>query len=186
MVTLPAELVAAAVIIQFWSTVNSAVWITVCGILLVISNVLFVRVYGELEFTFATMKIMLIVGLNIMVRNELLNCMIRADFFKQALVVTCGGGPDHHKYGFQYWRNPGPFVQYLGYGGSLGRFMGFYTTFSNAVYAYSGVETISVAAAETQNPRRNIPIAAKRIFWRVAIFYCMFLVRKLVTFSLLT
>ncbi|TVY41205.1 Proline-specific permease [Lachnellula subtilissima] len=156
MVTLPAELVAAAVIIQFWSTVNSAVWITICGVLLVISNVLFVRVYGELEFTFATLKIMLIVGLNIM-----------------ALVVTCGGGPDHHKYGFQYWRNPGPFVQYLGYGGSLGQFMGFYTTFSNAVYAYSGVETISVAAAETQNPRRNIPIAAKRIFWRVAIFYCL-------------
>ncbi|TVY51018.1 Proline-specific permease [Lachnellula cervina] len=156
MVSLPAELVAAAVIVQFWSTVNSAVWITVFGILLLISNLLFVRVYGELEFTFASLKIMLIVGLNIM-----------------ALVVTCGGGPDHHKYGFQYWRNPGPFVQYLGYGGSLGQFMGFYTTFSNAVYAYSGVETISVAAAETENPRRNIPIAAKRIFWRVAIFYAL-------------
>jgi amino acid transporter len=49
--------------------------------------------------------------------------------------------------------------------------MGFWTTFSNAVYAYSGVEGISIAAAETQAPRRNIPIAAKRIFWRVLIFY---------------
>jgi len=49
--------------------------------------------------------------------------------------------------------------------------MGFYTTFSNAVYAYSGIENISLAAAETQSPRRNIPIAAKRIFWRVTIFY---------------
>lgn len=49
--------------------------------------------------------------------------------------------------------------------------MGFWTTFSNAVYAYSGVEEISVAAAETQAPRRNIPTAAKRIFWRVLIFY---------------
>ncbi|TVY38872.1 Proline-specific permease [Lachnellula occidentalis] len=156
MVSLPAELVAAAVIVQFWSEVNSAVWITVFGILLVVSNVLFVRVYGELEFTFASLKIMLIIGLNIM-----------------ALVVTCGGGPDHHKYGFQYWRNPGPFVQYLGYGGSLGQFMGFYTTFSNAVYAYSGVEAVSVAAAETQNPRRNIPIAAKRIFYRVGLFYVL-------------
>jgi len=68
MVSLPAELVAAAVVVQFWSTVNSAVWITVFGILLVISNVLFVRVYGELEFTFASLKIMLIIGLNIMVR----------------------------------------------------------------------------------------------------------------------
>lgn len=47
----------------------------------------------------------------------------------------------------------------------------FYTTFSNAVYAYSGCENISMAAAETKSPRRNIPIAAKRIFWRVLIFY---------------
>lgn len=36
---------------------------------------------------------------------------------------------------------------------------------------YSGIENISMAATETQSPRRNIPIAAKRIFWRVAIFY---------------
>ena len=49
--------------------------------------------------------------------------------------------------------------------------MGFWTVLSNAVYAYSGVEGIAVAAAETQSPRRNIPIAAKRIFWRVLIFY---------------
>lgn len=53
----------------------------------------------------------------------------------------------------------------------MGQFMGFYTVLANAVYAYSGIENISIAAAETQSPRRNIPIAAKRIFWRVTIFY---------------
>jgi amino acid transporter len=37
----------------------------------------------------------------------------------QALVITCGGGPDHQSIGFQYWRNPGPLVQYLGIGGAL-------------------------------------------------------------------
>lgn len=41
------------------------------------------------------------------------------------------------------------------------------------MYSYSGIENISLAAAETQSPRRNIPIAAKRIFWRVAVFYIM-------------
>jgi amino acid transporter len=70
LVSLPAEIVAAAVIVQFWSTINSAVWITVFGVLLLVSNLLFVRVYGELEFTFATLKIMLIIGLNIMVRVD--------------------------------------------------------------------------------------------------------------------
>jgi yeast amino acid transporter len=68
------------VVVQFWSTVNSAVWITVFGILLVISNVLFVRVYGELEFTFASLKIMLIIGLNIMVRIDFYHWMIHFNF----------------------------------------------------------------------------------------------------------
>lgn len=52
-----------------------------------------------------------------------------------------------------------------------GRFLGFYHTFANAVYAYNGMDGISVAASETKAPRRNIPIAAKRLFWRVLIFY---------------
>jgi len=43
--------------------------------------------------------------------------------------------------------------------------------FSNVVFAYSGIGDISLAAAETQAPRRNIPFAARRIFWRVSIFY---------------
>ncbi|EMR87058.1 putative amino acid protein [Botrytis cinerea BcDW1] len=132
-ITIPAELVAAAVLIQFWVQINNAVWIICFGFLLVISNLLFVR----------------------------------------ALVITCGGGPNGETYGFRYWRNPGPFVDYLGYTGALGHFMGFWTTFSNAVYAYSGVENFSLAAAETQSPRRNIPIAAKRIFFRVMLFYVL-------------
>lgn len=68
MLNSPAELTAAAVIVEFWSTINSAIWITVFGVLLVGSNLLFIRIYGEVEFTFATLKIMLIIGLNIMVR----------------------------------------------------------------------------------------------------------------------
>lgn len=67
MVSLPAELVAAAVIVEFWNQTSSAVWITVFGLLVVTSNLFFVRIYGELEFTFATLKIMLIIGLNLMV-----------------------------------------------------------------------------------------------------------------------
>ncbi|PBK73254.1 hypothetical protein ARMSODRAFT_625405 [Armillaria solidipes] len=153
-VSLPAEITAGAVLIQYWTTISNGLWITILGLLLVVCNLMFVRVYGELEFGFAMLKTMLIVGLIIM-----------------GLVIDLGGGPDHHRYGFQYWRNPGPFVQYLGIEGSLGRFLGFWTTFSNAAYAYGGVEGVANTAAETQNPRRNIPLAAKRIFWRVLIFY---------------
>lgn len=146
--------VAAAVLVEFWATINNAIWITIFSVLIILTAVLFVRVYGELEFTFSMLKIMLIIGINIM-----------------ALVITCGGGPNHESIGFRYWRDPGAFVQYLGIGGSLGRFLGFWTTLNNALYAYSGIENITLAAAETKNPRRAIPMAAKRIFIRIILFY---------------
>lgn len=67
-ISLPAELTAAAVIVQFWNrSISSAVWIVVFGALLVMANMLFVRVYGEMEFGFSMLKIMLIVGCNLMV-----------------------------------------------------------------------------------------------------------------------
>lgn len=50
---------------------------------------------------------------------------------------------------------------------------GFFISLINAVYSYSGVETLAIAAAETKNPRRNIPKAAKKVFIRVVVFYCL-------------
>lgn len=62
---------AAAVIVSYWdATTNAAAWITLFGALVIIANILFVRVYGELEFGFASLKIILIVGLNLMVRTS--------------------------------------------------------------------------------------------------------------------
>jgi amino acid transporter len=69
--------------------------------------------------------------------------------------------------------DPGPFVQYLGIEGPLGRFLGFWATFTNAIYAYSGIENVALAAAETQNARIAIPKAAKKTFWRILIFYVL-------------
>lgn len=66
-ILLPAEMVACAVIIDFWSHINHAVWITVLGGLLIFANTLLISVYGELEFMFAIIKILLIVGINILV-----------------------------------------------------------------------------------------------------------------------
>ncbi|EGU87393.1 hypothetical protein FOXB_02089 [Fusarium oxysporum f. sp. conglutinans Fo5176] len=162
LIFIPTELVAAAVLVQYWSDINSAAWITIFGCAMSLSNFLLIKVFGELEFYFALLKIALIVIVNVM-----------------SLVIVCGGGPNGEVTGFRYWKDPGPFAtEYLGFTGPLGRFLGFYTVFANALYAYSGIENISLAAAETQNARRVIPQAAKRVFWRILIFYIltMFLV----------
>ncbi|KAI1874138.1 uncharacterized protein JN550_002717 [Neoarthrinium moseri] len=154
LVSIPNEIVATAALIEFWVSTNNAIWITIFSLLVVVSCSLFVRVYGELEFTFSMLKILLIVFINIL-----------------ALVVTCGGGPSGSAIGFKYWHTPGLFVQYLGVPGALGRFMGFWSTFSSAVYSYSGIENITMAASEIDYPRRAIPQAAKRIFVRIILFY---------------
>ena len=93
LVGIPAEIVAASVLVQFWITVNNAIWITMFSVLMLITGVSFVRIYGELEFFFSTLKILLVIGINIM-----------------ALVITCSGGPDQEPIRFRYWHNPGPFV----------------------------------------------------------------------------
>jgi amino acid transporter len=52
-----------------------------------LSNFLFVRVLGELEFGFALLKIALIVIVNVL-----------------AIVVVAGGGPKGDVIGFRYWQ----------------------------------------------------------------------------------
>ncbi|GES66308.1 proline-specific permease [Aspergillus terreus] len=156
LVTIPAEIVAASILVEFWVTVNSAIWITVFSILILVAALLFIRIYGELEFVFAIMKILLIIGVNLL-----------------ALVITCGGGPSGQSIGFRYWKSPGPFVQYLGIEGSFGRFLGFWSTLNNAVFAYAGAQNITLAGAETRSPRHAIPSATKRILFRILIFYVL-------------
>ncbi|TQV92729.1 proline-specific permease [Cordyceps javanica] len=154
-VLLPAEMAACAVIVDYWShAVSHAVWIALLGGLLVLSNFLLVGVYGELEFVFALLKIALILGVNIM-----------------SICITAGAGPQGEVIGFKYWSDPGPFVQYLQIPGAWGRFVGFWRVLVSAAYAFSNVENLSVAGAETQNPRHNIPKAARRVFWRIMILY---------------
>ncbi|KAJ5612722.1 hypothetical protein N7510_005916 [Penicillium lagena] len=156
LVTIPAEIVAASILIQFWITVSSAIWITVFSILILVTALVFIRVFGEIEFVFAILKILLILGINIM-----------------ALVITCGGGPSGESIGFKYWGNPGPFVQYLGIKGALGRFLGFWSTLNNAVFAYTGAQNITLVGAETRSPRHAIPKATKRILVRILLFYVL-------------
>ncbi|KAL5584200.1 hypothetical protein FOVSG1_013589 [Fusarium oxysporum f. sp. vasinfectum] len=87
LIFIPTEIVAAAVLMSFWVEVNNAVWITVFGLLMALTNCLFVRVFGELEFGFALLKIALIFIVNIM-----------------AIVIIAGGGPEGETLGFRYWK----------------------------------------------------------------------------------
>jgi yeast amino acid transporter len=57
--------------------------------------------------------------------------------------------------------------------GNTGRFLGLFSTLVNAAFSYSGVEVVAVAAGEAENPRKNIPKAVRRVFWRILFFYVL-------------
>ncbi|MCJ1272246.1 hypothetical protein MMC21_000032 [Puttea exsequens] len=157
-ITICSELAAAAVIIQYWKEVdhiNVAAWITILIFLIVSLNIVSVAIYGEAEFIFASIKLVAIVGLLMF-----------------ALIIDLGGGPKHDRLGFRYWNHPGAMKAYIA-DGSGGRFLGFFATMVNAAFAYGGVEMVAVAAGEAENPRRNIPKAIRRVFWRIIFFYVL-------------
>ena len=56
---------------------------------------------------------------------------------------------------------------------NTGRFLSFFSTLVNAAFSYGGVETVAVAAGEAENPRKNIPKAVRRVFWRILFFYVL-------------
>lgn len=152
----PIEVSVCCVIVDFWeNSVPKAALITIFFAAMVIVNCLPVHVYGEVEFAFGAIKLTTIVGLILLM-----------------LTITCGGGPDGDPIGFRYWNNPGAMNTYLK-DGYLGRFLAFWKVFIQATFSYGGSEMVVVASGETENPRRNIPKAVRRVFWRIAIFYVL-------------
>ncbi|OQD89001.1 hypothetical protein PENANT_c003G00172 [Penicillium antarcticum] len=152
-ISVPSEISASVVLIQYWTDINAAVWVTILIVVSVVVAISFIRVYGEIEFIFAILKILLVIFVVIL-----------------GLAIDLGGVSGVPRKGFHYWKDPGPFVEYIA-NGSWGHFLGFWAVMTNAVYSFAGVESLAMAAAETRNPRQNIPKACKRVFARVSIFY---------------
>jgi amino acid transporter len=157
-ITLCAEISAASTVIQFWhgaDGINVAAWISLIIVLVICLNIFAVSIYGEAEFCFASIKIITIVGLLIL-----------------AFILDLGGGPNHDRLGFRYWKHPGAMKPYIA-SGAEGRFLGLWSTLVNAAFSYGGVEMVAVAAGEAEDPHRNIPKAVKRVFWRILFFYIL-------------
>ncbi|CDR38311.1 RHTO0S03e08130g1_1 [Rhodotorula toruloides] len=154
-ITLPTEITAAALVIQYWrDDINVAVWITVFLVVICCFNFLGVRAYGEAEFWFSLMKIITILGLILL-----------------GIIITASGVPGTDPIGFRFWRNPGPFQQENGIPGSKGRFLAFWTVLVQAAFSYLGTEIVALTAGEAENPRRNVPKAIRRVFYRILFFY---------------
>ncbi len=150
-ITAIADVIAIAAYAQFWFP-GLAPWIpaVLCVLLLLTLNLATVKLFGEMEFWFALIKIVAIV----------------------ALIVT---GVGLVAWGFQspngsvasvanLWNDGGWFPMGIG---------GFFAGFQIAVFAFVGIELVGTTAAETADPERNLPKAINSIPVRIIIFYVL-------------
>ncbi|MEJ5081023.1 MULTISPECIES: amino acid permease [unclassified Ochrobactrum] len=144
-----ADVVAVSGYISFWYP-DLALWIPALGLIgvLLLLNLPNVRNFGEIEFWFALIKIIAIVAL------------ILAGAY---MLITGFALPNGTQASITHlWANGGFFPN---------GFFGFVAGFQIAVFAFVGIELVGTAAAETENPTRNLPKAINSIPIRVVLFY---------------
>ncbi|AGO10846.1 AaceriAFR667Cp [[Ashbya] aceris (nom. inval.)] len=154
-ITFAVELSVVGQIIQYWTDrVPIAGWIVIFWVLVTLVNFFPVRFYGEIEFWIASVKVLTIVG-----------------YLMYAFIVVCGGskqGP----IGFRYWRNPGPWGEgIISSNKTEARFLGWVSSLIKAAFTYQGTELVGITAGESKNPRKNVPKAINKVFFRILFFY---------------
>ncbi|KAI0055141.1 general amino acid permease 1 [Artomyces pyxidatus] len=161
-ITLPGEITAAAALIGYWDHNPDHVAIYVAVIIVVVYAVNLMGARRITECSLSTAEI--VFGT---LKRELYLFVVIG-----GLVITSGGGPDHRTRGFQYWRHPGPLVSSLE-PGARGRFIGLLLGIVYAAFSMCGMEIVTLAAAETRNPRKNLVKAMRTVFFRIFICYIL-------------
>jgi L-asparagine permease len=143
-----ADVTAAAIYVQFFAP-NLPQWIPALIALAVVLtvNLISVKLFGELEFWFAAIKVAAIIIFMII-----------------AIVVLVIRHPvDGHATGPQLIFANGGFFPH----GALAALL----ILQGIVFAYAGIEMVGVTAGEAAEPRKVIPKAVNAVGWRIAIFY---------------
>ena len=145
--TAMADIIAVGVYVQYWFDIPQWIPALVCLVILLGLNLLTVKLFGELEFWFALIKVITILAL-IAVGIVLLVIGFQTD--TGSVSVN------------NLWEHGGLFPNGIS---------GFLLSFQMVVFAFVGVELVGVSAAETSNPQKNIPSAINKIPMRILFFY---------------
>ena len=145
-----ADIVAITGYMQFWWP-DIPLWMPgiMCIAVLLLLNMVSVKIFGELEFWFALIKILAIVALIL--------CGIY-------LIITGFVGPTGDKAQMSNLWKDGWFPHGMS---------GFFAAFQIAVFAFVGIELVGTASAETADPYKTLPKAINKIPVRVIVFYVL-------------
>lgn len=145
-----AETTALGIYFEYWFP-NLKPWIPglITIAVLLIINLISARVFGNLEFSFAIIKIVTVVAFVLLI----------------AYLLITGG-----KTSF----GPVAFANLDDHGGFFARgTKGFLQGFQMVIFSFIGVELIGLTAAEAQNPKTTLKRAINQLPFRIILFYVM-------------
>ncbi len=143
-----ADLTAVGLYTQFWYP-DVPQWMPglIALVILLIMNLATVKLFGEMEFWFALIKVIAILGL------------IVIGIFMIIKGFSTDAGPSSFS---NLWSHGGMFPNGI---------HGFILSFQMVVFAFVGIELVGLTAGETENPEKVIPKAINNIPIRILIFY---------------
>lgn len=143
---IPIEAIAAGEVVAGLTSIPS--WIPALAVILVLtgSNLLAVRNYGEFEYWFSLIKVVAIVAFLVLGALAVLGAL---------------SGSDAHGVS-NLWSHGGFAPQ-----GVTAILAGLLT----AMFSFQGSEIVTIAAAESEEPRKNIKKAIRAVVWRLGLFY---------------
>ncbi|MBV6322096.1 amino acid permease [Duganella violaceipulchra] len=141
-----AELSAVGIYVQYWWPAIPT-WMSALAFFVIINGISLsnVKAFGEMEFWFAIIKVVAIVG------------MIG---FGAWLLVSGHAGPEATV--ANLWQHGGFFPN--GFGGLV-------MAMAVIMFSFGGLELIGITAAEADEPSRTIPKATNQAIYRILIFY---------------
>ncbi|CAX54567.1 aromatic amino acid transporter AroP [Erwinia pyrifoliae] len=141
-----AELTAVGKYIQFWYP-EIPTWMSAAAFFVLINaiNLTNVKVFGEMEFWFAIIKVVAVIAM------ILFGCW---------LLFGGHGGPQATVRNL--WQQGG----FLPHG-----FTGLVMMMAAIMFSFGGLELVGITAAEADNPEKSIPKATNQVIYRILIFY---------------
>ncbi|MDU4093756.1 MAG: aromatic amino acid transporter AroP [Pantoea sp.] len=141
-----AELTAVGKYIQVWWP-DFPSWATAALFFVLINaiNLTNVKVYGEMEFWFAIVKVVAVVGMIL---------------FGGWLLFSGNGGPQASV--TNIWAQGGFFPHGIS---------GLVMAMAVIMFSFGGLELVGITAAEADDPTKSIPRATNQVIYRILIFY---------------
>lgn len=141
-----AELTAVGIYVQYWWP-DIPTWVSAAVFFLAINaiNLANVKVYGEMEFWFAIIKVVAIIAMIL---------------FGGYLLMSGKGGPEATV--TNLWAQGGFFPN-----GTMGLVM----AMAVIMFSFGGLELVGITAAEAENPATSIPKATNQVIYRILLFY---------------